>query len=132
MKEKEGRKRVREEKPLLRNAQREAWEVVCDKYGVKKAKYDRLCQELRQKGIKVHDLPPKPKRRLQKEVFKEVKEKWENNIDMDQDLMEVDEEASEFGDDFEIEMSPFHGEDGRLSPYWSGNSGEEEKADDEC
>ena len=72
----------------------------------------------------------KPKRHLQKEVFKEVRERWESDIDMNQDLMEVDEEASKFGDDLEIEMSSFHGEDSRWSPDWSDNSREEEKADD--
>lgn len=116
---------------MLRNAQREAWEVVCDKYKVEKVNYNRLCQELRQKGTKVCNLPPKPKRCLQKEIFKEVRERWERDVDMDEDLMKVDKEASGFGDDFEIEMSSFHGEGGRASPDWSGSGGEDKKEDDE-
>jgi hypothetical protein len=43
--------------------------------------------------------------------------------------MEVDEEASEFGDDFEIEVSSFHRESGRASADWGSGSGEEEKED---
>jgi hypothetical protein len=42
---------VRQKKHLLRNAQREAWEVVCNKYEIKKARYNQLCQELREKGV---------------------------------------------------------------------------------
>ena len=130
-KEREGRKRAREKKQLLRNAQKEAWEVVCSEYEIEKAKHNRLCQELKDKGIKVRDLPPKPKRRLQKEVFEEVREGWENNTDMDEGLMEVDEEESEFDDNCDIEMLPFDEEDGGASPGWSGGSGEEEKEGNE-
>jgi hypothetical protein len=128
-KEKEGRKRARQKKGLLRKAQRGAWEMVCNEYETEKAKYDRLCQELRENGTKVRDLPLKPKRHLQKEVFDEVREEWERDVDMDEDPMEVDEEASDFADNFEIEMLPFHGEISRASPDWSGNSREEEKED---
>ena len=130
-KEKEGRKTARQKKNLLRNAQKEAWEVVCDEYEAEKAEYNGFCQELRQKGTKVRDLPPKPKRHLQKEVFEEVREKWERDVGTDEDLMEVDEEASEFGENFEIEALPLHGEHGRASSDWSASSGEEEKDDED-
>jgi len=129
-KEQEGRKRAREKKHLLRNAQKEAWEVVCNEYEIKRARYERLCQELRNKGTKVRDLPPKPKRRLQKEVFEEVREEWERDVDIDEDLMETDE-ASEFDGSCGIEISSFNGEGSVTSPGWRGSSGEEEKDDDD-
>ena len=122
---------ARQKKILLRNAQKEAWEVVCDEHEAEKAEYNRLCQELRQKGTKVHDLPPKLKRRLQKEVFEAVREKWERDVDTDEDLMEVDEEVSEFGENFEVEVLSLHGEHGRASSDWSASSGEEEKDDED-
>ena len=56
-KEKEGRKRERQQKHLLKNVQREAWELVCSEYDVAKAEHDRVCQELRERGVKVCDLP---------------------------------------------------------------------------
>ena len=129
--EQEGRKRAREEKHLLRSAQKEAWELACEEYETQKAKHDRLCQRLRDGGTKVRDLPQKPRRRLQREVFEEVREKWEREADLDADLMEVDEDTSEFGDDCEIEVSPFHGEGDRVSFGGGSSSGEEEKQDDE-
>jgi len=46
-KEKEGRKMVSQRIILLRNAQKEAWEVVYNEYEAEKAEYNRLCQELR-------------------------------------------------------------------------------------
>jgi len=49
---------------------------------------------------------------------------------MDEDLMEVDEEASKSSDDFEIEVSSFYGEGDRASPDWNGSGGEDEKEDD--
>ena len=93
-KDKEGRKRVRERQHLLKKAQRAAWEMVCDEYRVEKARHERLCQELKEKGTRVRNLPPKPKRRLQKEVFEEVKGKWGQDVETDEDLMRIDEEAS--------------------------------------
>jgi len=116
---------------LLRKALKEAWEAVCNEYGVEKAAHERVCEELRNKGTKVCDLPPKPKRQLQKEVFEEVRERWERDIETDEDLMEVDEEESEFGDDCEVEVSLFHGEGDRIGSGWSGSSGEEEEENDE-
>ena len=111
---------------MLRNAQKEAWEAECDWYEDKKAKHERLCQELRNDGTKVRDLLPKPKRHLQKEVFKEVREKWERDLEIDEDLMDVDEDKmSEFGDDCEVELTSFHGDDGGTGPGWgSGGEGE--------
>jgi len=131
--EQQGRKREREKKHLLRNAQKEAWEAECDQYKDEKAKHERLCQEMRQNGTKVRDLPPKPKRLLQKEVFEEVREKWERDLEMDEDLMDVDEdETSEFGDDCNVEVSSFHGDDGWAGPGGGASSdGEEGKDDDE-
>lgn len=127
----EGRKRVREKKHLLKNMQREAWEVVCSEYEVEKARHERLCQELREKGTKVCDLPPKPKQHLQKEVFQEVREKWEQEVETSEDLMDVDGETSEFDNNCEVEMSLFHGEDDKASLGWSDSSGKEEWEDNE-
>jgi len=45
--------------------------------------------------------------------------------------MEIDEEASEFGENFEIEALPLHGEHGGASSDWSTSSGEEEKDDED-
>lgn len=131
-KEQEGRKREREKKHWLRITQKEAWEVVCSEYEVEKAKHERLCQKLRDEGTKVRDLPPKPKRRLQKEVFEEVRERWERDLATSEDLMDIDEdEVSEFGDDCEVEVSSFYGSSGGAGSGWGGSSGGEEGEDDE-
>ena len=75
-KAKEGRKMMRETQHLLKKGQSAAWEVVCDEFRVEKARHERLSQELKEKGTRVRDLPPKPKRHPQREVFEEVKGKW--------------------------------------------------------
>lgn len=75
------------------------------------------------------DLPMKPKRCLQKEVFEEIQEMWEG-AEASEDLMEVDEDSSEFEDDCEVEVSPFHGDLSGASPGWSSGSRGEERADD--
>ena len=118
---------------MLKNAQKEAWETACNRYEIKKAEHERLCQKLRNGGIKIRDLPPKPKRVLQKDVFEEIREKWEKGIEMDMDLMDIDEEeVSEFGDDCEVEVSPFHGDDGEVGSGWDGsNEGDEEEQDED-
>ena len=135
-KEQEGRKRERDKKHWLKNTQKEAWEVVCSEYEVEKAKHERLCQKLRDEGTKVRNLPPKPKRRLQKEVFEEVREKWERDLATSEDLMDIDEdEASEFGDDCEVEVSSFcgggGGSGGGTGSGWGGSSEGEEEENDE-
>ena len=110
--------------------QKEAWEEVCNRYVIKKAKYERHCEELRRAGTKVRDLPPKPKRCLQKEVFDEVREKWVRDLEIDEDQMEVDGAVSKFDDNCLVEVSPFHEEDGGMSSCWGtgGEDGEDEGA----
>ena len=109
---------------------------MCSDYVIEKAECDRYCQGLREKGTKVRDLPPKPKRRLQKDVFNKVREKWAKGLEMDEDRMEVDEDgaASDFGDDCLVEVSPFHeGGDEVCSDLDLGGegSGDDEDEDDE-
>ena len=129
-KEKEGRKRERQRKHLLRNAQREAWEIACNEYDIAKATHDRVCQELRDNGTKVRDLPPRPKQQRQKEVFDKVREQWEGN---DGELMNVDEDVSEFDETCEIEVSSLHEDDGgSLDWYGSGREEEEEEEDQDA
>ena len=133
--EQEGRKREKEKKHLLKGAQREAWEAACDKYEAEKAKHERLCQELRNRGTKVRDLPPKPRRCLQREVFEEVREKWERDLEISEDLMDIDEdEASEFGDDCEVEALSSHGDYGGIGPGLDGGNeggGEDDDEDED-
>jgi hypothetical protein len=129
--EQEGRKRAREKKHLLRNVQKEAWEEVCSWYEVEKAEYKRLCQKLRDEGRKVHNLPSRPKRCLQKEVLKGVRQKWERDVAADEDLMAVDEDASKYEDNCEVEASFFCEEDGQESSGWGGSSVEEEEEEEE-
>jgi hypothetical protein len=126
--EQEDRRRVREKKNLLKGAQKQAWDTVCAEFEVQKAKHKRLCQDLRNKDTRVRDLPPKPKRRPQKEVFKEVKQTWEREVETDEDLMDLDEDASEHVEDCELEVSSPNGGCAGVDLDWS--SGEEEEQED--
>ena len=126
-KEREGRRRVREKKQFLKKAQKEAWDAACDDFEAKKEKHARLCQKLRVEEVKVRDLPPKPKRRPQKEVFEEVKAMWE--AEMDEDQMDVDETQSEFDGDCEVEVLSFRKEPSGEFLDGSSGSGEEDFMD---
>ena len=130
-KEQEGRKRMREEKHLLKKAQKEAWEEVCDEYETEKREHERLCQKLKSKGIKTRDLPPRPKRCLQKVVFEEIRQRWIEDVEIEEDRMDVDEDESEFDDDCEVEALPFCGEGIGTGLDWGDSSGEEEQGDDD-
>ena len=111
----------------MRNAQKEAWEEVCRKYAIEKAEYERCCEEMRRTGTKVRDLPQKPKRHLQKDVFNEAREKWVRDLETDKDQMEVDEDfESEFGD--RLVASPSRN-GGGVGSGW-GSSGEDEAGED--
>ena len=123
----EGWKKAREKKHMLKNAQKQAWEVVCNEYEIEKARHERVCQELRENGTRVRDLPQKPKRRPQKEVSEEVREQWAQEAEADGNLMEVDGEVSELDGDCEVE---FLGEDSGVGPDGSYGSEGEEKDDD--
>jgi hypothetical protein len=63
-------------------------------------------------------------------VFKGVRQRWERDVVVDEDLMAVDEDASEFEDNCEVEVSFFCEEDDWESPGWGGSSVEEEEEEE--
>ena len=132
-KEQEGRKRKREEKHILRKAQKEAWEEVCRRYTIEKAEHERCYHQLREGGIRVRDLPPKPKRCLQKDVFNKVREEWVRDLEIDEDRMEVNKSgvSSVFDDDDLVEVSPFHQKDGEGGLGLDSDGEDKEDEEDE-
>lgn len=109
---------------------------MCSDYAIKKAEHERRCQELRDTGTKVCNLPPKPKRHPKKEVFNEVRERWARDLEIDEDRMDVseDEVVSELNDNCLVKILPSYqgdGEEGLILDSGGEDEGDEGDEDED-